>query len=67
MNSTVFCKAESRTESIEKGENESMSELLFFVLGVMLGGLVMLVTLCGMQLHRVRQYEAEIQRLRERK
>lgn len=43
-----------------------MSELLFFVLGVMLGGLVMLVMLCGVQLHRVRQYEAEIQRLRER-
>ena len=40
-----------------------MSELLFFLLGMMLGGCVMAVMLCCLQINRIRAYEAEIQRL----
>lgn len=42
-----------------------MSELLFFLLGMMFGGFVALVTLCCLQINRIRKYEAEIRRLRK--
>ncbi len=41
-----------------------MNELLFFLLGMMLGGFVSLVLLCCLQINRIGKYEAEIRRLR---
>lgn len=41
-----------------------MSELLFFLLGMMIGGFVALVMLCCLQINRINMYEAEIRRLR---
>ena len=43
-----------------------MSELLFFLLGMMFGGFAALVTLCCLQINRIRKYEAEIRRLRQK-
>lgn len=42
-----------------------MSELLFFLLGIMIGGFVSLVMLCCLQCGRINKYEAEIRRLRQ--
>ena len=43
-----------------------MSELLFFFLGMMFGGLVAVVMLCCLQINRIHKYEAEIRRLRQK-
>ena len=43
-----------------------MSELLFFLLGTMFGGFAALVTLCCLQINRIRECEAEIRKLRQK-
>ncbi len=44
-----------------------MIQLLFFLLGMMIGGLVSLVLLCCLQVNRINEYEAEIKRLKEQR
>lgn len=41
-----------------------MTELLFFFIGMILGGLVAFVILCCFQLHRINRYEAQLQKLK---
>lgn len=43
-----------------------MIEFLWFLVGLLLGGLITTVLMCCLQLHRVNEYEAEIQRLRSK-
>lgn len=42
-----------------------MSELLFFLLGMIIGGFVVLIMLCCLQVSRINKYEAEIRRLKQ--
>lgn len=42
----------------------AMIEMLFFLIGMVLGGLVAFVILCYFQLHRINRYEAQLQRLK---
>lgn len=42
----------------------AMIEMLFFLIGMILGGLVAFVILCCFQLHRINRYEAQLQRLK---
>ena len=37
-----------------------MIEMLFFIVGMILGGLVSFVILCCFQLHRINRYEAQL-------
>lgn len=39
---------------------------ILFLAGLLCGGCFSVVFLCGMQLHRLNKYEAEIHRLREK-
>jgi len=41
-----------------------MTELLFFFIGMILGGLVASVILCCFQLHRINRHEARLQKLK---
>lgn len=41
-----------------------MSGVWYFVCGALLGGLLASSLLCALQLHRMNEYEAEIQKLR---
>ena len=41
-----------------------MIEMLFILIGMVLGGLVTFVILCCFQLHRINRYEAQLQRLK---
>lgn len=43
-----------------------MRELLFLLLGMLLGGAVATVLLCCLQINRLNDYEAELRRLREK-
>ena len=40
-----------------------MSELLFFVLGLIIGGLTGIVLLCMLQVNRINEYENKIKEL----
>lgn len=42
-----------------------MSEVLFFLIGMMLGGCASFILLCCIQLNRVCEYEKEIHRLKK--
>lgn len=42
----------------------AMTELLFFFIGMILGGLVASVILCCFQLHRINRHEARLQKLK---
>lgn len=44
-----------------------MRDVLFLLLGTILGGTVATVLLCCLQINRTRGYEAEIRRLQERR
>lgn len=41
-----------------------MYELLFFIIGLLLGGIAAFAVLCCLQINRINKYEAEIRRLR---
>lgn len=42
-----------------------MMEFIWFLAGLLLGGCVIMVFLCGMQFHRLQDYEQTIKELRE--
>lgn len=41
-----------------------MSEFLFFIIGLLLGGCLGIVILCGFQLNRINDYESQIRKLK---
>ncbi len=41
-----------------------MSEFLFFIIGLLLGGCVGVILLCGFQLNRINDYEYQIRKLK---
>ncbi len=41
-----------------------MSEFLFFLIGLLLGGCLGIILLCGFQLNRVNEYESQIRKLK---
>ena len=41
-----------------------MSEFLFFLIGLLLGGCLGIILLCGFQLNRVNDYESQIRKLK---
>ncbi len=41
-----------------------MSEFLFFLIGLMLGGCLGVVILCSFQLNRINEYESQIRKLK---
>ena len=41
-----------------------MSEFLFFLIGLLLGGCLGIILLCGFQLNRVNGYESQIRKLK---
>lgn len=41
-----------------------MSEFLFFLIGLLLGGCLGVIILCSFQLNRVNAYEAQIRKLK---
>ena len=41
-----------------------MSEFLFFLIGLLLGGCLSIILLCGFQLNRVNDYESQIRKLK---
>lgn len=41
-----------------------MIEMLFFIVGMILGGLIAFVILCCFQLHRINRYEIQSQKLK---
>ncbi|MBE7002104.1 MAG: inseCt neurotoxin 1c [Ruminococcaceae bacterium] len=41
-----------------------MSELLFFIIGLLLGGCISFVILCCFQINRINAYESEIRKLK---
>lgn len=43
-----------------------MSELLFFILGLVIGGLTMLTFMCCLQINRVNEMEIENEKLRRK-
>ena len=43
----------------------SMSELLFFVLGIIIGGLSATVIMCCLQVNKINDFEAEIKKLKQ--
>lgn len=43
-----------------------MREVLFLLLGMVLGGIAATVLLCCLQINRINGYEAELRRLREK-
>ena len=44
-----------------------MSELLFFVLGLVIGGLYGVVMMCAVQINRINEYESKIKELSSKK
>lgn len=44
-----------------------MSELLFFVLGLVIGGLTGIALLCMLQVNRINEYEKRIKELEQNK
>lgn len=44
-----------------------MSELLFFVLGLVIGGLTGVVMMCAVQINRINEYESKINELSSKK
>lgn len=44
---------------------ETVRDVLFLLLGMILGGCVATVLLCCLQINRINGYEAEIRRLKE--
>lgn len=44
-----------------------MSELLFFVLGLVIGGLTGVVMMCAVQINRINEYESKIKELSSKK
>lgn len=42
-----------------------MSELLFFVLGIIIGGLSANVIMCCLQVNKINDFEAEIKKLKQ--
>ena len=44
-----------------------MSELLFFVLGLVIGGLNGVVMMCAVQINRINEYESKIKELSSKK
>ena len=44
-----------------------MSELLFFVLGLIIGGLTGITLLCMLQVNRINEYEKRIKELEQNK
>lgn len=41
-----------------------MSEFLFFLIGLLLGGCLGIIILCGFQLNRINAYEVQIRKLK---
>lgn len=41
-----------------------MTEFLWFLIGLLLGGIVATLVLCCLQINRINEYEAELQKLR---
>lgn len=41
-----------------------MTELLWFLVGLFIGGIVATLALCCLQIRRINKYEAELRRLR---
>lgn len=41
-----------------------MSEFLFFIIGLLLGGCIGVILLCGFQLNRINDYEYQIRKLK---
>ena len=41
-----------------------MTEFLWFIMGLLIGGIVTTLVLCCLQINRINKYEAELQRLR---
>lgn len=41
-----------------------MSEFLFFLIGLLLGGCIGVIVLCGFQLNRINDYEYQIRKLK---
>ncbi len=44
-----------------------MGKLIFFIVGMIAGGLVTLVILCCLQINRINEYESLIRKLKEQK
>lgn len=41
-----------------------MSEFLFFIIGLLLGGCIGIMLLCGFQINRINDYEYQIRKLK---
>lgn len=41
-----------------------MSEFLFFIIGLLLGGCIGVMLLCGFQINRINDYEYQIRKLK---
>lgn len=41
-----------------------MTEFLWFIMGLLIGGIVTTLVLCCLQINRINKYEAELQKLR---
>lgn len=41
-----------------------MTEFLWFLIGLLLGGIVATLVLCCLQINRINEYEAELQKFR---
>ena len=41
-----------------------MTEFLWFLVGLFIGGIVMTLTLCYLQINRINKYEVELRKLR---